>query len=141
MKIDCSASVKRFNVTESEVRIGEVIWCNERKDDGFVKIDNTEVFIHHSTLYRFGLIHQLTGDQISVFLATKKLGQAIQDLLTIELTANPAPPTASQPDEGETRAMIKSFNDIRAYGFVTTEDLNEDVFVHLGLGVIVDSTP
>ena len=128
-------------MTESEVRIGEVIWCNERKGDGFVKIDNTEVFIHHSTLYRFGLIHQLTGDQISVFLATKKLGQAIQDLLTIELTANPAPPTASQPDEGETRAMIKSFNDIRAYGFVTTEDLNEDVFVHLGLGVIVDSTP
>ena len=107
-------------MTESEVRIGEVIWCNERKGDGFVKIDNTEVFIH-----------QLTGDQISVFLATKKLGQAIQDLLTIERTANPTPPTASKPDEGETRAMIKSFNDIRAYGFVTTEDLNEDVFVHL----------
>ena len=38
------------------------------------------------------------------------------------------------------RALVKSFNDIRAYGFVTTEDLNEDVFVHLGLGVIVDST-
>ena len=127
-------------MTESEVRIGEVIWCNERKADGFFKIDNTEVFIHHSTLYRFGLIHQLTGDQISVSLATKKLGQAIQDLLTIERTANPAPPTASKPDEGEMRAMIKSFSDIRAYGFVTTEDLNEDVFVHLGLGMIVDST-
>ena len=127
-------------MTESEVRIGEAIWCNERKGDSFVKIDNAEVFIHHSTLYRFGLIHQLTGDQISVSLATKKLGQAIQDLLTIERPANPAPPIASEPDEGETRAMIKSFNDIRAYGFVTTEDLNEDVFVHLGLRMIVDST-
>ena len=80
---------------ESEVRIGEVIWYSERKGDGFGKIDNAEVFIRLSTLYRFGLIHQLTGDQISVFLATKKLGQAIQDLLTMERLANPAPPTAS----------------------------------------------
>ena len=127
-------------MTESEVRIGEAIWCNERKGDSFVKIDNAEVFIHHSTLYRFGLIHQLTGGQISVSLATKKLGQAIQDLLTIERTANPAPPTASKPNEGEMRAMIKSFNDIRAYGFGTTQDLNEDVFVHLGLWMIMDST-
>ena len=28
--------------------------------------------------------------------------------------------------------MVKSFNDIRGYGFVTAEDLNKDVFVHLG---------
>jgi len=83
LKTDGSALGKRFNVTESEVRIGEVISYNEREGDGFVKIDNAEVFIHHSTLYRFGLIPQLTGDQVSVSLATNKLGQAIQDLLTI----------------------------------------------------------
>jgi hypothetical protein len=50
--------------------------------------------------------------------------------LTIERPANPAPPTASDPDEGETRAMVKSFNDIHDYGFVTANDFNEDVFVH-----------
>ena len=95
-------------MTESEPRIGEVIWYNERKGGGFVKIDNAEVFIHHSTLYRFGLIHQLTGGQVSVSLATN----------------------ASKPDEGETRAMVKSFNNIRGYGFVTAKDLNEHVFDH-----------
>ncbi len=57
-------------MTESQVRIGEVIWYNERKGGGFVKIDNAEVFIHHATLYRFGLIHLLTGDQVSVSLPT-----------------------------------------------------------------------
>ena len=36
-------------MTENEVRIGEGIWYNERKEDGFVKIDNAELFIHHST--------------------------------------------------------------------------------------------
>jgi CspA family cold shock protein len=72
----------------------------------------------------------LTGDQVSVSLATNEHGQVIQDLLTIERPANPAPPTASEPDEGEMRAVVKFFNDIRGYGFVTTKDLSEDVFVH-----------
>jgi cold shock protein len=53
--------------------------------------------------------------------------------LTIERPANPTPPTASELDKGETRATVKSFNDIRSYGFITVEDLNEDVFVHLGV--------
>ena len=130
LKTDCSTLGKRFNVIESEVRIGEVIWYNERKGDGFVKIDNAEVFIRLSTLYRFGLIHQLTGDQVSVYLAINEHGQAIQDFLMIERPANPAPPTASEPDEGEMRAIVKSFNDIRGYGFVTAKDLNEHIFVH-----------
>ena len=48
----------------------------------------------------------------------------------IEQPANQAPPTASEPDKGEMRAMVKSFNDIRGYGFVTAKDLNEHFFVH-----------
>jgi CspA family cold shock protein len=122
--------VARFNVTEKEIKNGEVIWYNERKGYGFVKIDNAEVFLHRSTLDRFGLIRLLTGDQVSVSLATNEHGKVIQDLLTIERPTNPAPPTASEPDEGEMRAVVKFFNDIRGYGFVTAEDLTEDVFVH-----------
>ena len=117
-------------MTENEVKNGEVIWYNERKGYGFVKIESAEVFLHPSTLERFGLVHQLTGDQVSVSLATNEHSQIIQDLLTIERPANPAPPTSSEPDEGEMRAVVKFFNDIRGYGLVTAEDLNEDVFVH-----------
>jgi CspA family cold shock protein len=36
-------------MTENEVKIGEVIWYNERTGYGFVKINNVEVFIHRST--------------------------------------------------------------------------------------------
>ena len=117
-------------MTENEVKIGEVIWYNERTGYGFVKINNAEVFIHRSTLGRFGMIRLLTVDQVSVSLAANEHGQVVQDLLTIERPANPAPPNASKPDEGEMRAVAKFFNDIRGYGFLTAEDLNKDVFVH-----------
>ena len=42
----------------------------------------------------------------------------------------PVPPAASEPADGEMRAVVKFFNDIRGYGFVITEDIAEDVFVH-----------
>ena len=115
-------------MTENEVKNGEVIWYNERKGYGFVKIDSAEVFLHRSTLDRFGLIRLLTGDQVSVSLATNEYGH--QDLSIIERPANPASPTASETDEGEMRAVVKFFNDIRGYGFVTAADLSENVFVH-----------
>jgi len=117
-------------VTDKEVKGGEVIWYNERKGYGFVKIDDTEVFLHRSTLDRFGLIRLLTGDQITVSLSTNEHGEVIQDLLTVNRPANPTPPGASQPDGDEMRAVVKFFNDIRGYGFVTAEDMSEDVFVH-----------
>ena len=42
----------------------------------------------------------------------------------------PVPPAASKPADSEMRAVVKFFNDIRGYGFVTAEDIAEDVFVH-----------
>ena len=76
--------VERFDVTENEVKNSEVIWYNKRKGHGFVKIESAEIFLHRSTLDKFGLICLLTSDQVSVSLATNEHGQIIQDLLTIE---------------------------------------------------------
>ncbi len=117
-------------MSEAEVREGELIWYNERKGYGFVKIGDAEVFLHRSTLDQFGLIRLLTGDKVSVSLTTNEHGQVIQDLLTINRPVSPAPPSATEPAEDEVRAVVKFFNDLRGYGFVTADDLEEDVFVH-----------
>ena len=113
-------------MTDINVSEGELVWYNERKGYGFVRIGDTEVFLHRSTLDRFGLVRLLTGDKVTVSLTVNEHGEVIQDLLRVDRPINPAPPAASEPEDGELRAVVKFFNDIRGYGFVTAED----VFVH-----------
>ncbi|MBL6673660.1 MAG: CspA family cold shock protein [Candidatus Puniceispirillum sp.] len=117
-------------MTDINVSEGELVWYNERKGYGFIRIGDTEVFLHRSTLDRFGLVRLLTGDEVTVSLTVNEHGEVIQDLLRVDRPINPAPPAASEPKDGELRAVVKFFNDIRGYGFVTAEDIAEDVFVH-----------
>ena len=113
-----------------EVSEGKLVWYNERKGYGFVRIGDEEVFLHRSTLDRFGLVRLLTGDVVTVSLSTNEHGRVIKDLLSVERPLTPAPPAASEPEDGEVRAVVKFFNDFRGYGFVTADNLDEDVFVH-----------
>ena len=86
--------------------------------------------MHRSTVDRFGLVGLLTGDKVTVSLTVNEHGEVMQDLLRVDRPINPAPPAASEPEDGELRAVVNFFNDIRGYGFVTAEDIAEDVFVH-----------
>ena len=124
-----SATAKNSDQNET-AREGELVWYNERKGYGFVRIGDEEVFLHRSTLDRFGLVRLLTGDVVTVSLSTNEHGQVIKDLLAVQRPFSPAPPAAHEPDKGELRAVVKFFNDLRGYGFVTADDLDEDVFVH-----------
>ena len=72
----------------------------------------------------------LTGDVVTVSLSTNKYGRAIKDLLSVQRPLTPVPPAASEPEDGEVRAVVKFFNDLRGYGFVTADNLDEDVFIH-----------
>ena len=67
---------------------------------------------------------------MTVSLTVNEYGWTIQDLLRVDRPVIPVPPAASEPADGEMRAVVKFFNDIRGYGFVTAEDIAEDVFVH-----------
>ena len=106
-----------------EVSEGQLVWYNERKGYGFVRIGEEEIFLHRSTLDRFGLVRLLNGDRVTVSLSTNEHGR-------VQRAVVPDPPAASEPEEGEVRAVVKFFNDLRGYGFVTTDNAEEDVFVH-----------
>ena len=116
--------------SDLEVSEGQLVWYNERKGYGFVRIGDEEVFLHRSTLDRFGLVRLLNGDHVTVSLSMNEHGRVIKDLLSVRRAVIPEPPAASEPEEGEVRAVVKFFNDLRGYGFVTTDSAEEDVFVH-----------
>jgi cold shock protein len=124
---DC---LRIFTGTDINVREGELVWYNERKGYGFFRIGDTEVFLQRSTLDRFGLVRLFTGDKVTVSLTVNKRGEVIQDLLRVERPINPAPPAESELEDVELRAVVKFFNGIRGYGFVTPKDIAEDVLVH-----------
>ena len=63
-------------------------------------------------------------------LTVNEHGEVTQDLLRVDRPVNPVPRAALESAGGEMRAVVKFFNDIRGYGFVTAEDIAEDVFVH-----------
>ena len=67
---------------------------------------------------------------MTVSLTVNEHSEVTQDLLRVDRLLNAAPPAASEPADGEMRAVVKFFNDIRGYGFVTAKDIAEDVFVH-----------
>ena len=55
-------------------------------------------------------------------LTANEHGEVTQGLLRLDRSVNPVPPAALEPADGEMRALVKFFNDIRGYGFVTAED-------------------
>ena len=52
--------------SDLEVSEGQLVWYNERKGYGFVRIGDEEVFLHRSTLDSFGLVRLLNGDHVTV---------------------------------------------------------------------------
>ena len=105
-----------------EISQGQLVWYNKRKGYGFVRIGEEEVFLRRSTLGRFGLDRLLTWDEITISLSSNEHGRVIKDLLSVERPATPAPPVASEPEDGKVFAIFKFFNDLRGYGFVTTDN-------------------
>ena len=64
-------------MTEINVKEGKLVWYSERMGYGFVKIDDTEVFLHRSTLERFSLVRLLKGDRVTVSLTVNEHGEVI----------------------------------------------------------------
>jgi CspA family cold shock protein len=120
---------------------GVIKWFDVSKGFGFIVPDNgmADVLLHVTCLRRDGFQTAHEGARIVVEAAQRPKGlQAFRVLSMDESTAihpaqMPAPRTHVTviPTSGLERAIVKWFNRLRGFGFLTLGEGTPDIFVHM----------
>jgi cold shock protein len=120
---------------------GVIKWFDVAKGFGFIVPDNgmPDILLHVSCLRRDGYQAAYEGARVVVEVSQRQKGlQAFRIVSMDDSTAiHPAemPPPRTHvvvtPTSGLERAVVKWFNRLRGFGFVTRGEGTPDVFVHM----------
>ncbi len=120
---------------------GVIKWFDVAKGFGFIVPDNgmADVLLHVTCLRRDGYQTAYEGARVVVEVQVRQKGlQAFRVVSMDESTAvHPAqmPPPRTHvtvtPTSGLERAVVKWFNRLRGFGFLTRGEGTEDIFVHM----------
>ncbi|HEY5080660.1 MAG TPA: cold-shock protein [Bauldia sp.] len=120
---------------------GVIKWFDASKGYGFIIPDGgmPDVLLHVTCLRRGGFQTAYEGARVVVEVLNRAKGlQAFRVINMDESTAIRPPQITSArthnsvvPTSGLERAVVKWFNRVRGYGFVTRGEGTEDIFVHM----------
>jgi len=120
---------------------GVIKWFDVSKGYGFIVPDNggADILLHVTCLRRDGFQTAYEGARVVAEVLDRPKGlQAFRVISMDESTAirppQSSPPrthTVVTPTSGLERAIVKWFNRVRGYGFLTRGEGTEDIFVHM----------
>jgi CspA family cold shock protein len=120
---------------------GFIKWFDAAKGYGFIMPDNgkQDVLLHVTVLRNGGFVAAPEGARIVVEAVARPRGLQAFRVLSIDPTTALHPSQLPQarthvsvtPTSGLERAVVKWFNRLRGFGFVTTGEGQPDIFVHM----------
>jgi cold shock protein len=120
---------------------GFIKWFDAAKGYGFIMPDNgtPDVLLHVTVLRSGGFVAAPEGARIVVEAVNRARGLQAFRVLSIDPTTALHPSQLPQakthvsvtPTSGMERAVVKWFNRLRGFGFVTTGEGHPDIFVHM----------
>jgi CspA family cold shock protein len=120
---------------------GSIKWFDVAKGYGFIVPDNEmpDILLHVTCLRRDGFQTAYEGARVIVEVLNRPRGlQALRILHMDESTAvhpSQMPPSRTHvqvvPTSGIERVIVKWFNRVKGFGFVTRGEGTEDIFVHM----------
>ena len=120
---------------------GEIKWFDVAKGYGFIVPDNgmPDVLVHVTTLRRDGFQTAREGARVVCEVLRRSKGLQVFRVTSLDLTTAIHPSQAGpvrthgevKPTGGFEIAIVKWFNRVRGFGFLTRGEGTEDIFVHM----------
>lgn len=117
----------------------ELLWFNAAKGFGFVRLGNgSNAFLHASRLQAAGYSDLSEGSRLTVRTESGPKGPQVAEVVSVTMSggtsaghpihAGSEPPVRPDPEGPEHSGVVKRYDPIKGFGFITTDD--GDVFVH-----------